>query len=170
MFVVSMKTTRGRVWTVTAVVALLIATTLVLSGMQGAVPTAATVADDAATVADDAARRAFLTALGYEVDAAEAQVQEIAVPVEADENFTAYNAIQQTAGYDLSAYRGKRVKCWQYGIENYPGKENVQANLYVYKDKVIGGDITSTADGGFCHGLTPLTTGVTAGSDHGTTG
>ena len=153
MFVVSMKTTRPRALVTTVVVAVLLVTMLVLSGMQEATVTQA-------AVSDDAGRRQFLQELGYEVDAAEAQVQEIAIPAEVDEAYTAYNDLQQQAGYDLTAYRGKRVKCWQYTVVNYPGAEQVKANLYVYKDKIIGGDVSSTAGEGFCHGLTPLTTGV----------
>lgn len=153
MFVVSMKTTRPRALVTVMVVTVLLVTMLVLSGMQEATVTQA-------SVTDDAGRRHFLQGLGYEVDAAEAQVQEIAIPVETDETFTAYNELQRQAGYDLTAYRGKRVKCWQYSITNYPGAEGVKANIYVYKNDIIGGDVSSTAGEGFCHGLTSLTTGV----------
>lgn len=153
MFVVSMKTTRPRAVVTVAVVAVLLVTMLALSGMQETTATQA-------VVADDAGRRDFLQRLGYEVDTSQAQVQEIAIPVELDEAFSAYNALQEEAGYDLTAYRGKRVKCWKYRIENYPGAQDVQANIYVFKNEIIGGDISSTAGEGFCHGLTPLTMGV----------
>lgn len=55
---------------------------------------------------------------------------------------------------DLEPYHGKRVKCWTYTVLNYPGENGVLAHLYIYKDKIVGGDISSTALDGFMHGLT----------------
>ncbi len=154
MFVVSMKTTRLRMLVTVAAVTFLLFSMLVLSDRQ---QTTATVAPTA--VSDDAARRAALESLGYETGPAEAQVREIQLPTEADEAFSAYNLLQLDTGYDLSSYRGRRVKCWTYTVTNYPAEPSVQANLYVYKDKIIGGDISSTLRDGFSHGLKPLTAG-----------
>lgn len=75
---------------------------------------------------------------------------------EFDEVFTQYNDLQKTAGMDLEPYHGKRVKCWTYTVLNYPGEEGVLAHLYIYKDKIVGGDVSSTALDGFMHGLTKL--------------
>ena len=44
-------------------------------------------------------------------------------------------------------------------MTNYPGDQPVQAHLFVYKEQVIGGDISATVQNGFSHGLTPLTVG-----------
>ena len=151
MFVLSMKTTRPRIIVVFAVVALLLVTMVALSGRSAAVATAAPVA------ADDAARQQFLKQLGYEVIPDKSEVREILIPTESDPAFAAYNALQQELGGDLTDYCGKRVKCWTYTVINYPGEESVQAHLYIYKDKIIGGDISSTAQDGFRHGLKPLT-------------
>ena len=151
MFVLSMKTTRPRLIAVCALMVLLLVTVVSLSGQNAAVATAAPV------VADDEARREFLADLGYEVIPDKCEVREILIPVESDPAFVAYNALQQAAGGDLTDYCGKRVKCWTYTVTNYPGEESVQARLYTYKDKVIGGDVSSVAQGGFSHGLEPLT-------------
>lgn len=150
MFVLSMKTTRPRLIAVCAVAALLLVTVVSLSGQNAAVATAAPMA------ADDAARQQFLAELGYEVIPDKSEVREILIPVESDPAFAAYNALQQEAGGDLTDYCGKRVKCWTYTVTNYPGEESVQAHLYTYKDKIIGGDISSTAQDGFSHGLKSL--------------
>lgn len=150
MFVLSMKTTRPRIIAVCALSVLLLVTVVSLSGQSAAVATGAPVA------ADDAARRGFLTELGYEVVPDKCEVREILIPAESDPAFAAYNVLQQAAGDDLTDYCGKRVKCWTYTVTNYPGEESVVARLYTYKDKVIGGDVSSTAQGGFSHGLTPL--------------
>ncbi len=150
MFVLSMKTTRPRLIAVCAVVALLLVTVVSLSGQNAAAAPATPVA------ADDAARQQFLSDLGYEVMPGKSEVREILIPAESDPAFTAYNALQLEAGGDLTDYSGRRVKCWTYTVVNYPGEESVQAHLYIYKDKIIGGDISSTAQNGFSHGLTPM--------------
>ena len=85
------------------------------------------------------------------------EVREVLIPAEFDESFTAYNALQQEAGMDLSPCRGKRVKCWTYTVTNYPGDDTVQAHLYVYRDTVVGGDISSTRQDGVRQGLRPMT-------------
>lgn len=117
--------------------------------------------------ADDDGRISFLGTLGYVVKPQSTEVREILIPDEFDETFAKYNDLQKTAGMDLEPYHGKRVKCWTYEVENYPGETGVQAHLYIYKDKIIGGDIASTALDGFMHALTPLnssTGSTTAGA------
>ncbi|MDD3693262.1 MAG: DUF4830 domain-containing protein [Oscillospiraceae bacterium] len=98
-------------------------------------------------------RIAFLTGLGYEIDTSAPTVREILIPDEFDEVFENYNKVQQQADMDLKPYRGKRVKCWSYRVLNIPEQGEVLANLFVYKGKIIGGDISSTALDGFMHGL-----------------
>lgn len=150
MFVLSLKTTRPRVLAGLAAVLLLLALIVTLSlHPQSAAPTAT-----AAGTADQ--RTAYLQSLGYEV-LPEGEVREVLIPAEFDESFTAYNALQQEAGMDLSSCRGKRVKCWTYTVTNFPGDDTVQAHLYVYKDAVVGGDISSTRQGGVRRGLRPMT-------------
>ncbi|MBQ2715685.1 MAG: DUF4830 domain-containing protein [Clostridia bacterium] len=150
MFVLSMKTTRTRMFTVFALVAMLLVTVFSLSGRPTSTATAAPVA------ADDAARQQYLADLGYEVLPNKSEVREILIPTESDEAFAEYNRLQLEAGHDLTEYSGKRVKCWTYTVTNYPTEDTVQAHLYIYKDKIIGGDIASTAQDGFCHGLKPM--------------
>ena len=150
MFVLSMKTTRTRMFTVFALVAMLLVTVFSLSGRPTSTATAAPVA------ADDAARQQYLADLGYEVLPNKSEVREILIPTESDEAVAEYNRLQLEAGHDLTEYSGKRVKCWTYTVTNYPTEDTVQAHLYIYKDKIIGGDIASTAQDGFCHGLKPM--------------
>lgn len=114
--------------------------------------------ESAATVpaADGAARVAYLKSLGYEVDLAYCEVREVQLPDEADDTLLAYNALQQQAGMDLSAYYGQRLKCWSYRVLNAAAGETL-AHLYVYKDTVVGGDITQTVQGGAVTALLPRT-------------
>lgn len=164
MFVLSMKTTRPRLAAYGVVFGLLLAVMLGSAGLsRGSVPAAAPAATDPA---------AYLQRLGYEVDPQWTALQEVVVPVEEDAAFAEYNALLKAAGYDLAAYKGERVKCYTYTVLNYPGKEGVQAHIYVHKDRIIAGDISSTAADGFCVGLQPLTPDMTTekGETNGTTG
>ena len=163
MFIVSMKTTRPRVIAYAAVTAALFVTVLSLAGRQDALRTQA-----AATGTDDSSRAAYLQQLGYEVTLQAVSVQEVIIPADSDETFAAYNALQ-AAEHDLTAYCGERVKCWTYTVTNYPGEEQVQAHLYVYKNQIIGGDVSSALQGGFSHGLHPLSA-VATGEINGQTG
>lgn len=164
MFVVSMKTTRPRVAAYAMVTAALLLTVFVAAGRQDVLRTQAS-----ATGEDDSRRVAFLQELGYEAEPAAVSVQEVLIPADSDPVFAAYNGIQKAAGYDLTPYCGERVKCWTYTVTNYPGTQPVQAHLYVYKEKIIGGDISSTEQGGFSHGLKPLVPTAT-GEKNGETG
>jgi hypothetical protein len=98
-------------------------------------------------------RVAFLKDLGYEIDAKASTVKEVLIPDEFDDVFERYNKIQKEAGMDLEPYHGKRVKCWTYQVSNIPSQGVVQANVFIYKNKIIGGDVSSTALDGFMHGL-----------------
>ena len=82
------------------------------------------------------------------------EVVEVQIPKEFDDVFTNYNAIQKTQGCNLEKYAGKRCKRYTYVVTNYPGQtDNVRANILVYKDRVIGGDVCSLELGGFMHGF-----------------
>jgi len=55
----------------------------------------------------------------------------------------------------LTKCAGKRVKRYTYEITNYPtGESGVQANLLIYKNTVVGGEVLSAQLDGFLHGLT----------------
>lgn len=153
MFVCSIKTSKKQLVSMIVCVIMLIAILLVVVVWPGGESTAQTYSPVKA--ADGAQRIAFLRDLGYEVAPEEEEVREILIPDEFDDVFSGYNDIQKAAGMDLEPYHGKRVKCWTYAVTNYPGQENVLAHLYVYKDKIVGGDIAGTALDGFMHGLTP---------------
>ena len=99
-------------------------------------------------------RRDFLKQFGWEVADGELESIEISVPDEFDKIMTEYNELQRRQGLDLSKFKGKKVTRYTYKISNYPGYEGtVYANLIVYKNKIIGGDICSADVKGFIHGF-----------------
>lgn len=96
----------------------------------------------------------FLSSYGWEVVEEPIATQELLIPKEMDESYDEYLALQGEQGFDLSKYAGKRVKRYTYEITNYPtGEAGVQANLLLYKNTVIGGEVLSPQLDGFLHGL-----------------
>ncbi|MBQ6893271.1 MAG: DUF4830 domain-containing protein [Clostridia bacterium] len=102
----------------------------------------------------DSDRVSFLAEFGYTVDEAPLESVEVTIPDEFDKVFAAYNELQKGVGLDLGRYKGKKVMRYTYKVTNYDGySDTVYANLLVYKNKIIGGDICSADPNGFAHGL-----------------
>lgn len=95
----------------------------------------------------------YLTAFGWELAEDPYEVAEVIIPEKFGEVYEQYNSIQKAQGFDLEKYKGKRVKRWTYQVTNYPDNPDVVANLLIYNDEVIGGDVCSVALDGFMHGF-----------------
>lgn len=108
-----------------------------------------TLAPAAEKVPDNDSRVAFLKSFGWEVVHSPKESGQVLIPQETNPVFERYNALQKCQGYDLSKFAGKKVMRYVYTVENYPGAtEPVYATLLIYKNRVIGGDITDTAPSG----------------------
>ena len=106
------------------------------------------------SVSSNDQRVKFLTDLGWEVTTSPKESMQIKIPAESSEVFDRYNALQKSQGYDLSQFAGKTVMRYVYEIKNLPGAtEPVYATLLVYKDQVIGGDVTNSGPGGQVQGF-----------------
>ena len=102
--------------------------------------------------ADDAAK--FLAQFGWVVDAGSVEKREVTIPSEFDKVFAGYNEMQKSQGLDLSKYKKKAVTRYTFTVTNYDGYEGtVYANVLVYRNRVIGGDICSADVNGFIHGF-----------------
>ena len=96
----------------------------------------------------------FLRQFGWEVKPEAVESVEITIPEKFDKIFTAYNEMQKRQGLDLSKYKKKNVQRYTYEITNYDGYDGVvYANIIVYRNKVIAGDVCSADVKGFVHGL-----------------
>ena len=96
----------------------------------------------------------FLEQFGWRVAERPVEEVEVTIPEKFDKVFTGYNEIQKRQGLDLSKYHGKNVMRYTYEITNYEGESGkVYANVIVYRNKVIGGDVCSANVGGFIHGF-----------------
>ena len=107
------------------------------------------------TVADTAEKRiSFLTYFGWDVDDESESSQNIVIPRTFPPVYDEYNKIQLSQGCDLRDYSGLEVVRYTYEVKNYPNYDGaVYAELLVYKNVIIGGDIHSAALDGFIHGL-----------------
>ena len=92
----------------------------------------------------------FLSDLGWTVTEKPVESREVTIPEEFDAVFVEYNNLQKLQGLDLSKYKRKDVMRYTYEVQNYPDYEGkVYANMLVYKNRIIGGDICSAAYDGF---------------------
>lgn len=134
-----------------AVIAAIAAIVLLVSLFGGSEETANTAAP---TVSGNDARVEFLKGFGWEVAAAPTESGQVKIPQATSEVYDRYNQLQKSQGYDLSQYAGKTVMRYVYKITNYPGAtEPVYATVLVYKNQIIGGDVTNTAPNGAVSGF-----------------
>ena len=98
-------------------------------------------------------RLAFLQSFGWEVSETPHETQEVRIPETFNEVFSRYNRLQQSQGYDLEPYAGKSAKRYVYRILSHPNGADYFATLLIYKNEVIGGDVTGTGQGGSMHGF-----------------
>lgn len=87
---------------------------------------------------------AFLSSLGYRVNPVPVFEGEVVIPEEFDRVFEEYNRIQRSQGLDLEKYRGKSVSRYSYVLVGT--EEPAYATLLIFRDKVVGGDITTMGE------------------------
>ena len=96
----------------------------------------------------------FLSQFGWTVDGGNAKSATVMIPAEFDKVFAAYNEIQRAQGLDLAKYKKKELTRYTFVVTNYPNYNGtVYANVLVYRNKVVGGDICSADVSGFVHGF-----------------
>ena len=149
MMVMTAKVDKKKIVLVLAAAAVLVASLIMLFGGGGdAAPTAAL------SPTDNDGRVQFLQSFGWEVASSPVESGQVRIPQEGSEVFDRYNALQKSQGYDLGPYAGKTAMRYVYKVKNYPGATDpVYATVLVYKDRVIGGDVTDTAAKGVIRGF-----------------
>lgn len=131
-----------------AVAGIILAIVLLFGGKGDSTPTAAT------GVSNNDSRVQFLTNYGWQVSSSPVESSQVRIPEEQTAVYERYNALQKSQGYDLSQFAGKTVMRYVYKINNFPGAtEPVYATVLVYKNQVIGGDITDTSAKGVVQGF-----------------
>ena len=159
MFIYSMRANTLKLIAVICV-ALTVLITLIVFVPTYAIPSQnATDADAAVSYSYDKIKTeadviGFLGQFGWQVDATPIEVKTVTVPSEFDKVYSAYNELQRSQGLNLTKYRGKDVERYTFSVTNYEGADGpVYANVLVYRNRVIGGDICSADVTGFVHGF-----------------
>lgn len=99
-------------------------------------------------------RREFLEQFGWKTEDTEIESVKVKLPAEFDKIMTEYNELQKSQGLDLQKHKGREVERYTYIVTNYPDYSGtVYANVIVYRNRVIGGDICSSDVSGFIHGF-----------------
>ncbi len=148
MMVMTAKVDMKKILLILAAIAAVLLAVILLVGEGDSVQTSAP-----AEGSNDA-RVKFLTDFGWDVTTSPKESSRVKIPKETTEVFDRYNTMQKGQGYDLSKFAGKTVMRYVYQVNNYPGAtQPVYATLLVYKNKVIGGDVTDTAAGGQIRGF-----------------
>lgn len=96
-------------------------------------------------------RIAFMERFGVKVDEDSEVSEQFRMPPDFDRVIVGYNELQRRQGLDLSKYKGKRVTRYTYKLS---GEENVYANLFVHRGKIVACDISDASPEGFVKPLT----------------
>ena len=140
MLVMTAKVDKKKILIIAAAVVVVIAGIFLILGTGDSAPTVST------GVTNNDARVAFLKSFGWDVTTSPQESGQVRIPEAGNEVFDRYNALQKSQGYDLSAYAGKTVMRYVYQINNFPNASApVYATLLIYKNQVIGGDVTDTS-------------------------
>ena len=128
--------------------------TYAITSQTGANPddTSVSYSYDKVKTAADAAE--FLSQFGWTVSAEPIETKTVTIPAEFDKVFAAYNELQKSQGLNLAKYKNKEVTRYTFSVTNYEGYDGtVWANVLVWRNRVIGGDICSADVSGFVHGF-----------------
>ncbi len=160
MLVMTAKVNKKKIAIILAAIAVLVVGLVMLFGGNDSQSTASS------NVSNNDARVGFLQSFGWDVTNSPAESSQVRIPTESSEVFDRYNQLQKSQGYDLSAYAGKTVMRYVYKINNYPNAtEPVYATILVYKNQIIGGDVTDTAAKGVVRSFKMPDSGTTQPSE-----
>lgn len=157
MFIYTMKGSTIRFFSIVAVALIVLIGLIVF--IPETTPTTAAIASANASIRYDKIktnddRIAFLEQFGWSVSPKCTEEVTLCIPNDFDKVMSSYNELQKQQGLDLSRYKGKEVTRYTYEITNFPDYNGtVYANVIIWKNKVIGGDICSADASGFIHSL-----------------
>lgn len=160
MFVCSLKASRIKVFALSILCAVVLGGALTfIIGNAGQPRDLATAAVSGRNIKFDGIKSAadvenFITSLGMEVKTPAYKNIKVDLPRVFDAVYSKYNDIQKQQGFDLSKYSGKTLDRYTYEMTNHPvskehPEEKVYLTLFIHREKIVGGDISSKAKGGF---------------------
>lgn len=98
----------------------------------------------------------FLAQFDVEIDKNTKQAAKIFIPSEFNKVYENYNALQQSQGLDLTDYKGKEAIKYTYDVTN-SSSDDIKCNIIICENKVIAGDLCTTALDGSMTALTDNT-------------
>ena len=103
---------------------------------------------DTQTMAD------FLLQFGWQIAKEPVSDETVVLPEKVEGVYAAYNQLQKEQGLDLAPFGGKSVRRVVFTVTNYPNATGaVQATLFVYRNSVVAGDLSSGEPDGFVCGF-----------------
>ena len=154
MFVYSLRASTLRFFGVVAVSLAVLVTLITLVPTQAADGSEQTASYNYERIKSEDDAENFLAQFGWAVDATPVETVQVTIPSEFDKIFSAYNEIQKEQGLNLLKYKNKKVTRYTFEVKNYEGYDGrVLANVLVYRNRVVGGDICSADVSGFVHGF-----------------
>ena len=137
--------TRRRMALMSLALGLVIGSALLLAGCFGG-----NKETEVITAATNEERVAYLEGLGWQVEPQPIETLDLQLPEKLEGEWDAYAKLQKGQGLPFSEFAGQAVKRYTYTVTNYPEiPQGVQANLYLWGDQIIGGDVIFTGQGGF---------------------
>ncbi len=94
-------------------------------------------------------RLEFIEGFGIRVDGESEELCAFTMPESFDRVIVGYNELQKRQGLDLSKYAGKRVTRYTYTVTNYDYDGEVLVNLFVYRNRIVACDVSSSDPEGF---------------------
>ena len=91
----------------------------------------------------------FLQSYGIEAEPEPIEESVLVIPQEFDPVYEHYEELVAKDGFTLIPYRGKQVTRLTFPVTNYPGREDVRANVLLYQGSVIAGDLSTVSLYGF---------------------
>ena len=148
MFIYSVRSSTIKFFALITLVAALLVGVLLFGGGTAVSASASNIKLDGIKTNED--RLEFINGLGVEVVGEAKESEKFAVPERFDKALAQYNEIQKEQGFDLTKYKNKKVTRYTYSVKGYEGYEgDVNVNLIIYRDTVIGCDISSVDPNGF---------------------
>ena len=100
-------------------------------------------------------RKSFIEGFGIKLSEEKEESESFVMPESFDRVMMGYNEIQKSQGLDLSKYARKKITRYTYKVAEYQGYDgDVVVNLFVFRDRIVGCDISSSDPDGFVKPLT----------------
>ena len=123
---------------------------LILSGNTAIISASSNGAVNLSDIKTEDDRVAFIEQFGLRVKGAAVESKSFVIPDNFDRALAGYNEVQKRQGLDLSKYAKKKVTRYTYELEDYEGYDgDVLVNLLIYRNRVIGCDVSSASAEGF---------------------